>query len=54
MKIFNIRISYSKILSIVILSIACLFVLLAILGFARQILASNSIEITNENSFKTQ
>jgi len=49
MKIFNIRISCSKILSILILSLACIFVLLAILGFARQILASNSIEITNEN-----
>lgn len=49
MKIFNIRISYTKIISISILIIACLFILIAILGFAKKILISNSIEITNEN-----
>ena len=49
MKIFNIRISYSKILSIIIIIIACIFVLLAFIGFFKQVLSSNSIEITNEN-----
>ena len=49
MKIFNIRISRAKILSITILAIACIFILLAIFSFAKQVLISNSIEITNEN-----
>lgn len=49
MKIFNIRISYSKILSILILVIACIFILLAIFSFAKQVLSSNYIEITNTN-----
>ena len=49
MKIFNIHISYSKILSTIVLCIACIFVLLTLLSFSKQILSSNSIEINNEN-----
>lgn len=49
MKIFNIRFSWSKFLSIAILIIAVIFVLLAIYSFAKQVLSSNYIEITNSN-----
>lgn len=49
MKIFNIRLSLSKLLSIIIICIATIFVILAIATFAKQILTSNYIEITNSN-----
>ena len=49
MKVFNICLSKSKLLSIIIIAIALVFVILAITSFSRQILASNYIEITNEN-----
>lgn len=49
MKIFNIKISFSKLLSLLIIFIALIFVILAIAGIAKQILASNHIEITNTN-----
>lgn len=49
MKIFNIRLSRSKLLSILIVTIACLFTILAIFSLAKQVLSSNYIEITNEN-----
>jgi len=49
MKIFNIHLSFSKLLSILIIIITIIFVALAIMTFAKQILASNHIEITNTN-----
>lgn len=49
MKIYNFKISLSKLISIVMLGIAGIFILLAILSIAKCILASNSITITNEN-----
>ena len=53
MKIFNIKVNFSKLLSIITISIATIFVLLAITNFAKQILASNYIEITNSNYTNT-
>ena len=49
MKIFNIHLSISKILSIIIIILTVFFVILALMTFAKQILASNHIEITNSN-----
>ena len=49
MKIFNIHLSISKILSTAVIIITLFFVVLAITTFAKQILASNHIEITNTN-----
>lgn len=49
MKIFNIKLSLSKILSILIILISILFIVLAIASFTKQILANNYIEITNTN-----
>ena len=49
MKIFNIKLSLSKILSILIILISILFIILAIASFTKQILANNYIEITNTN-----
>lgn len=53
MKIFNIRLSYSKILSIIIIFIAAIFVVVSIASFGKQILTSNYIEITNTNYTQT-
>lgn len=49
MKIFNICLSKSKILSIFVIAIALIFVIFAITSFSKQILSSNYIEITNTN-----
>lgn len=49
MKIFNICLSKSKIISIIIIVISLLFAILAISNFSKQILASNYLEITNAN-----
>lgn len=49
MKIFNIRFSWSKLLSFIIIIIAAIFVILAITSFAKQVLSNNHIEITNSN-----
>ena len=49
MKIFNIHLSISKILSIIIIILTVFFVVLALVTFAKQILANNHIEITNSN-----
>ena len=49
MKIFNIHLSFSKLLSTAIIIIAAFFIMFAIATFAKQILASNHIEITNTN-----
>lgn len=49
MKIFNIRLNLSKLLAIGVITIAIIFVALAITTFSKQILKSNHIEITNSN-----
>lgn len=49
MKILNIRISSAKVLSILTIFIAVLFVILAISTFLKQILLCNNIKITNSN-----
>ncbi len=49
MKIFNIRFSWSKLISFIIIIIAIIFVIIAITNFTKQILSNNHIEITNSN-----
>ena len=49
MKIFNIRFSWSKFISFIIIIISIIFVILAITSFTKQILSKNHIEITNLN-----
>lgn len=49
MKIFNIRLSYSKLLSIIIIILATVFVFFAVITLTKQILSNNYIEITNSN-----
>ena len=47
MKIFNIHLKPAKILSTITIVIAIIFVILAIVGISKQILAKDHIEITN-------
>ena len=49
MKVFNIRLNFMRILSIIVVILASIFVVLAIISFSNLILAHNRIEITNEN-----
>lgn len=49
MKIFNIHLNIYKLLSIIIITIAILFIFLATVNFSKQILSSNNIEINNSN-----
>lgn len=49
MKIFNIRLNFIKLLSIMIIFLASVFVILAIISFTKLILTKNCIEITNTN-----
>lgn len=49
MKIFNIRLNCMKLLSIIMIILASIFLILAIIGFSKQILIKNCIEITNTN-----
>ena len=49
MKIFNIRFSWSKLISLIIITIAIIFMIISAINFTKQILSNNHIEISNTN-----
>lgn len=49
MKIFNIRFSWSKLISLIIIIIAIIFMIISAINFTKQILSNNHIEISNTN-----